>query len=212
MGTFDAEKTQNYRLKLVLYDLQTIGKTNSTRTKSYFQSTGSFFQINIIVNIQVLDRNDNGPKFVQQVYNFSLQENRFNVKLPPIYVLDKDINKNSSRLEFKLSSANAANYIYLFYEQNILNLVIQAGFDYEGDGPFVEFNILVIDESNRTDSCHVRLNLVDQNDNTPQFMNGNATFELRENGEPFSFVGQVVAVDRDAPGINSDISFRWVNF
>jgi hypothetical protein len=49
------------------------------------------------------------------------------------------------------------------------------------------------------------------NDNAPVFINDNATFYARENLAANSFIGQVIALDKDATGPNSDITFRILN-
>jgi len=159
--------------------------------------------------VHILDENDNGPRFGQKLYNFSLQENTVNVKLPSIRVLDRDVAANISTLSFKINSKSfIERHIYLFIEQDMLNLAVQKGFDYEEDGGIIEFSITMSDELLRNDTCAVRIHVVDLNDNRPQLMNANETFSIKENSAANTFVGQVVAFDRDSPGINSDVSFR----
>lgn len=154
--------------------------------------------------------NDNGPLFVARTHNFSLQENKLNVKLPLIDLLDQDVGTETSELRFEVNSELISKHISLFYTNNALSLYVIVPFDYEKDPITIEFNIRAIDAKNRTDLCHVTLHLIDQNDNSPQFMNYNSTFYLKENLAPNSFIGQVVAVDEDLSEINSDISFRFI--
>ena len=64
---------------------------------------------------------------------------------------------------------------------------------------------------NFTDTITICIKIEDLNDNPPSFMNDNATFVLKENMIVNSFVGQVIALDRDSTGPNSDVSFRFVS-
>ncbi len=205
-GVFDAETVQDYRLKIALYDLQALNKNDNALIT---QQQGSFFQVNLIVNVQILDENDNGPEFGLRFYNYSILENTLNIKLPSIRLLDKDVTVNSSSLSFKINSNSYVDrHVYLFYEQDTLNLVVQNSFDYEEDGGLIEFSITMSDGLMRNDTCEVRIHVIDQNDNMPQIMNANETFSIKENSIANSFVGQVIAVDRDSSGTNSDVSFR----
>ena len=206
-GTFDAEQEQTYQLKIFLYDLQTISNA-ANASKQHAKKSGGLFQISMFLNVQVMDVNDNRPFFMHSVYNFSLEENKSEATLPRIYILDEDLDKNTSQLTFTVSPEQIASHFVFAYEQSVLTLSVRTPFDYEQDTPLIEFNVSVFDEAGRNDTCLVKLHLIDVNDNAPQFMNGNATFYVRENAEVDSFIGQVLAVDQDSQAVNSDISYR----
>lgn len=204
-SAFDAEQEQNYQLKIFLYDLQTV--TNNT--KQHAKKSGGLFQISLFLNVHVMDVNDNGPAFMQSAYNFSLEENRSHIRLPPIYVIDDDVEQNKSKTVFTVSPDYIASHFFLAYTQNLLSLTVEMPFDYEQHTPLLEFNVTVFDDVGRNASCSVQLHLIDVNDNPPQFMNANSTFYVRENNaDADSFIGQVLAVDQDSQGANSDISYR----
>ena len=174
--------------------------------------------------------NDNKPEFVKKSYQFEINENVANISLrvPPIEVYDVDTSEYNSHLKFRIgeptssSSSSRSNLRpvpvstireHLTIEDasadvNYPVIHVSIAFDYETHGEKIEFDLIAYDVDNRTDACHVTIFVRDVNDNAPMFMNENSTFVLKENSPPNSFIGQVIAIDRDSPGPNSDVSFR----
>lgn len=181
---------------------------------NHFRTT---FQIVLFQHVKVLDRNDNKPEFVKKFYDFYVDENAANqtLTLPKIEVFDVDTSDLNSHLKFRLVDKhhNLSRSIHehltvVDTENNFPLLFINRPFDYETDGERIEFDLIAYDIDNLTDVCTITIYLRDLNDNSPLFINENSTFTIRENSAPNSFIGQVIAVDKDSPGPNSDISYR----
>lgn len=180
-------------------------------------------------HVRILDVNDNKPEFVKKIYQFYIDENASNTSLrtPAIEVYDVDTSERNSHVRYRIgdassSGARSASRIVVPAatvrehvtvlgdddEANLPILHVLKPFDYETHGDKIEFDLVAYDVDNYTDSCQIVINVRDLNDNAPLFMNENATFVLKENSPPNSFIGQVIAIDRDSSGPNSDISFR----
>ena len=201
--SFDAEQMNTFRIKIVLYDLQS-DKFNSPLM-------GNFFQINLFTTIHVLDMNDNPPTFVEKNYAFSLNENVADIILgPAMQIGDVDVSAHLTELVFRISDPKLSEHLLVKYDNGYISLVVKKAFDFEIQGRLIEFDLITFDAANQTDSTHVTIDLIDQNDNPPLIMNENVTFSIKENGSLNGFIGQVIAIDRDSSGVNSDISFRLI--
>jgi len=58
----------------------------------------------------------------------------------------------------------------------------------------------------RSSMVPVVVHVIDENDNAPEFTNSSFSFHLRENEPPDTFVGKLLATDRDV-GRNADLMF-----
>lgn len=224
-GSFDSEQIQNYRLKIILYDLQSFENLENSKSLMLSKPPSSIdnqnsFQINLFERIKVLDLNDNKPEFLKSNYQFKLKENELAkslTSLNPIEIYDLDTSDKNSKLRFKIldkhnSSCLASQHLYVNDSNNNYPiLMISKAFDYEIHGDEIEFDLMAIDIDNLSDICSIIIKLEDLNDNPPLFMNNNATFSIKENLASSSFIGQVIAIDKDSPGANSDISYRILN-
>jgi hypothetical protein len=229
-GSFDSEKIQHYRLKITLFDLEDANMFDEYKRKdsalmidrnpSRFLADEINFKETIFESINVLDVNDNRPKFVKKFYEFTLKENEFDISINPkksIEAFDLDTSEANSKLLYKVvdKSSNFTHYAsqHIFIDPstqhtNHPTLILKAPFDYELVGGQFELYLNAYDADNFTDSTAISIRIEDVNDNLPMFMNENATFSIKENMQPNSFVGQVIAVDKDSAGPNSDLSFR----
>lgn len=166
-------------------------------------------------HVRILDLNDNKPEFLQDSYQFFIEENIWNISLshPSIEVYDLDILERNSNLTYQIvnrlhslsdysmisSSRSSIEFpvaiqeyvIVLNTEDNHPLLHIVKPFDFEIYGGRIEFELIANDIDNMTDSCHITIVIIDINDNSPVFLNENTTFVIKENSPPNSFIGQV---------------------
>jgi hypothetical protein len=167
--------------------------------------------------INLLDNNDNTPKFDRDIYYVDIQENNFlNTTLLQIFANDSDIGDNG-RVTYELNNEKT-NSIWIDKQTGIIRTNIQ--YDYE-EMKIFSFNVTAIDhphnEQQLKTSAMVFVNIIDQNDNIPkvssfnhsidlikirfffQFPVSTYEFSIYENNTPHSYVGQVLASDTDSP-------------
>jgi hypothetical protein len=147
----DREYQDKYILNLILNDY---GKPILT---SYYK---------LIINL--LDNNDNSPKFDKDIYYVDIQENNFlNTTLLQVFANDSDIDDNG-RVTYELNNENN-NYLWIDDQTGIIRTNIQ--FDYEEIKNF-SFNVTAIDHPNNEQqlktTAMVFVNIIDQNDNIPK--------------------------------------------
>lgn len=147
----DREYRDKYILNLILNDY---GKPMLT---SYYK---------LIINL--LDNNDNPPKFDRDIYYVDIQENNFiNTTLLQIFANDSDLADNA-RITYELDN-ETTNYIWLDHQTGIIRTNIQ--FDYEEIKNF-SFTVTAIDhpinEKQFKTTAIVFVSIIDQNDNIPK--------------------------------------------
>jgi hypothetical protein len=188
--------------------------------KSRPENKTNNFCIYLYQAIRVLDLNDNQPLFFKKIYEFTVSENQANVSLNqfnPIEVFDLDADDSNSKIYFSImdneslvNSSRVHKHIQINdTNQNYPILFLNGSFDYEKNGNRFEFSLLAHDiDSNHNDTAKIVIKIEDINDNMPIFLNNNATFTIRENMPVNSFIGQLIAIDKDSSITNSDVSFR----
>ncbi|XP_068088490.1 protocadherin Fat 4-like [Hyperolius riggenbachi] len=159
-----------------------------------------------VVMINILDENDNPPQFSKSIYETSVLEN-----VPPgaeilvVTVTDKDGEGQTSH------HFTTNNTMFSVDNYGVMHLV-HGELDRELT-PQVFVKIWVFDaESDRLNSSAVVIiNLMDINDNNPEFQNLPLLFSVPE-GEYTMLVpvGEVIVTDRDA-GINGQVTVSSVN-
>ncbi|CAF1404208.1 unnamed protein product [Rotaria magnacalcarata] len=153
----------------------------------------SFYKL--IINI--LDNNDNSPKFDQHIYYVDIQENNFiNTTLLQIFANDSDLNDNG-RVTYELNNENN-KYVWIDSRTGMVRAKIQ--FDYEEMKNF-SFIVTALDHPRNGQqfktTATVFVNIIDQNDNFPEFPKPTYEFSIYENNDPHIYIGQVTAVDAD---------------
>nr|XP_033783043.1 protocadherin-1 isoform X2 [Geotrypetes seraphini] len=184
----DREQRERYEFLVVAADK---GSPNLTGTAS--------------VVINVMDKNDNDPKFMLNGYNFSVMEN-----MPPlspvgmVTVIDADKGENA--------------HIRLSVEQGNGDFVIQNGtgtilssisFDREQQSTYT-FRLKAVDSGDPPRSAYVgvTINVLDENDNAPFFTSpSNVTHEhITPLTSPGTQITQVRAEDIDT-GLNAELTY-----
>ncbi|ESO93381.1 hypothetical protein LOTGIDRAFT_161953 [Lottia gigantea] len=131
------------------------------------------------VYIDVLDVNDNSPKFYQDIYNFSVQEGDHSVnKTFMVDANDDDIDENS-RLKFRISKGNTGDF-HITSFNNRANITIVNALDREQQGleyinGIAIYNLIIeatdSGEPPQTGFCKINIQVSDINDNPPRFEN-----------------------------------------
>lgn len=153
------------------------------------------------VLIQLLDKNDNPPKFTR-LFSVNVTENAeigsFVIQVTSSD-LDEGVNANSSYSftenpgeKFKIDALSG-------------NVTLAGHLDREQQDEYILI-IAASDGAWRAETL-ISITIQDQNDNAPEFEHSFYSFNFPELQRAVSFVGQVIATDRDKQGPNSVISY-----
>ena len=146
------------------------------------------------VSIQVLDLNDNPPKFENDTLIFNFPENLpSGSKVGTVYVTDPDIGKNS-QVKFKMLEAGEDSK-YFFIDDatsngNTVAIFSRREFDYEVDRRNYQL-VLRAESSNLRSDVVVKIKLTDVNDNYPIMKDFDIIFNNRIDeyfSEPIAYV------------------------
>ena len=162
------------------------------------------------VTITVLDRNDNPPYFLGLPYNIvNILEN----SVPGDYVLnvsatDSDSGSNSDLL-YSLTFPDEETMRNFAIDDitGVITLANTTDLDREVT-PFYNFTVTVVDQGiiPLSSSITVSVNIIDENDNTPQFSFPYFEGTVLENFSPNTHVANTTAEDADI-GSNANLTF-----
>ena len=198
-GTLTAA-TELDRERVSLYILNVSASDNgiSYRLASYVQ-----------VYVNVLDQNDNTPRFLKSWYTASISEGaELFSNIVTMSAKDKDSGTNA-RITYTVLSGNKDKTFGIYPNGTIYSM---KQFDRERKSSYV-LNVMARDQAvpvvKRLSSiATVMINITDINDNKPYFISTNVT-HVSEHAKYGDIVTRVVVVDSDA-GNNSEISFSMV--
>lgn len=171
-----------------------------TAMDSGVQSLSATQQIRVIIE----DVNDHTPVFKLTSYETSLPESTpVNERFFALLASDIDLGANG-RIFYSVTDGNLENRFGIFpdgqlYVKNVLDREEQ---------DYYALEVTASDQGNpkRSSTVPVVVHIIDENDNAPQFSNSSFTFHLRENEPADTFVGKLLASDRDV-GRNADLTF-----
>ena len=155
-----------------------------------------------IITITILDGNDHDPVFDQDVYEASILEDVLNdTEVLTIHATDGDVGSNSE-LRYSVNSSD-------FYVDPVTGILYTAvdTFDRENQIRF-EFTATVEDMGNesRVDQTTIVINIIDVNDNYPEFVQPFYAAILEENHAIGTIVTEVSATDEDL-GVDGVIEY-----
>lgn len=154
--------------------------------------------------VNVLDANDNPPKFSQFYYNAKVNEtNNRGKEIIQVLATDKDIGKNGQISYFIEPPTD--NRFSIGPETGIVTANVD--FDRE-QSVHITFTVRATDHGTppQNTTANIWLDIEDVNDNPPNFLKANFVFSVDENLPNGSFVGAVQAVDKDE-GKNGEFDF-----
>lgn len=169
-----------------------------------------------IVRIRILDRNDNTPKFPKDLYTASVAENgrigSYVSGLESVFASDLDSGKNSVQKYSIVAGNEAGKFEVDFHELSgvkFLRLKTKAAIDREETSFFV-LTVKVEDGGNPalSSTTQVRVNILDENDQTPKFEPPIYSVAVSENVALGTSVLQVKAYDADT-GTNAEIYYYF---
>uniref|UniRef100_A0A3B4GPT7 Cadherin domain-containing protein n=1 Tax=Pundamilia nyererei TaxID=303518 RepID=A0A3B4GPT7_9CICH len=133
--------------------------------------------------ITVLDANDNSPVFTQPIYKASIRENSaVGTTVMRVTATDADHGSNG-RITYSISSIldNARGLFEVNGESGEIRLI--GNVDYEKARTF-QINIRASDDGGLVDSCKVKIDVIDMNDNKPDIHIMSKSNVITEDAKP----------------------------
>ena len=152
------------------------------------------------LTVDVLDMNDNAPRFSRPIYTVSIEENNEpGTVLTHLNATDVDVN---SIIEYRISNESSSSFMFAVHPSSGVVTVL-VSLDRERSSRH-EFNVYAVDGGTPaalTATALVIINVVDVNDEAPVFNRDGAlySFHVAERLPVGTKVGVVRARDADAP-------------
>ncbi|XP_047739893.1 cadherin-23 [Hyalella azteca] len=176
----DREKVETIRLLVLCEDLNTQQGSRSTSTT---------------LTIIVEDTNDNDPQFRRPLYGRSVAENA-KVGMTILTVVADDVDKNRTIIYSLEGGQNVTGLVHLDPETG--EVVVKSRIDREAF-QWLNFSVVAADSGvpQRTQHVDVFLQIVDENDNVPYFVNPPSRVVVSEDAPPGTVILELLAADAD---------------
>ncbi|XP_060110476.1 protocadherin beta-16-like [Heteronotia binoei] len=163
------------------------------------------------VEIEIKDVNDNSPEFSKTEFNLEIPENvPTNTRFPLESAKDADLGENSIQ-NYTLSSSGHFRLDVQSDEvgSKYVDLVLETSLDREKEAQFLLI-VTAVDGGvpQRTGKVQIKIKVLDNNDNFPQFTQSEYKVKLKENCLRGTLVSKVKAKDLDF-GSNAQISYSF---
>ena len=163
---------------------------------------------NATLDIQITDANDNSPMFSSDFLNFEISETAsIGFEVTAVNAQDLDEGDNA----FVTYSLSGENLNGEFAIDALSGAITVAGsLDYETRVQYI-LNVTAMDGGDPPSLGYltIRVNIQDENDNVPFFLNPEPSFAVAENAAVGTSVGLVTAVDDDT-GVNAALVYAIV--
>lgn len=156
------------------------------------------------VRVTIEDVNDHTPVFELTSYETSLLESTpVNERFFALVASDVDLGRNG-RVLYSVTEGNSEGRFGVFPDGQ---LYVKSALDRE-EQDYYALEVTASDQGSppRSSMVPVVVHIIDENDNAPQFTNSSFVFHIRENEPPDTFVGKLLATDRDV-GRNAELTF-----
>lgn len=153
------------------------------------------------VMINILDKNDNPPRF-SRLFSVNVTENA-EIGSFVIRVTSSDLDSGENANATYSLTENPGNKFSI--DPITGNVTVSGHLDREQQDEYV-LKVTAFDGAWRAETP-LTVSIQDQNDNAPEYEHSYYSFNFPELLRPVSFVGQVIATDRDKQGPNSIISY-----
>uniref|UniRef100_A0A673HFZ4 Protocadherin 7a n=1 Tax=Sinocyclocheilus rhinocerous TaxID=307959 RepID=A0A673HFZ4_9TELE len=191
-GALDREQRERYEFRVIARDKGTPSLQGSAT-----------------VIVQVTDRNDNAPKFVQEVFTFYVKENLLtNSPVGMVTVTDADEGENA---ELSLFVEHDEEEVFSI-ENNTGTIFSSASFDRERRSTY-SFRVRAVDggEPPRSATATISLFVTDENDNAPSITSpANESYTLLPPASGARTVVRTVSASDGDTGSNADLRYALV--
>ena len=167
-------------------------------------------QASMVLTIEVLDVNDHAPVFDEKVYRKNISESKDSgATVLAVRAYDSDDGRNRE-IKYSIVNHNGNNKVFIIGEHSG---IIQVD-DYLDREKVASYHLIVKAEDKgkppMSSTVDVFINLLDENDCTPQFNQTIYQFKVAENSIGETFVGRVNATDCDI-GQNQRIRYSIIS-
>ncbi|XP_043925792.1 protocadherin alpha-C2-like, partial [Protopterus annectens] len=163
----------------------------------------------IDITINVVDANDNSPKFDQAVYKASLMEDApVGTLIIQLKATDSDEGTNGE-IEYSFST-HIPDKTHSLFEIGLTSgeIILKGRVDFEEINMY-EFHVQATDKGTSPlfGYCKVLIDVVDVNDNKPSILLTSFTRDVSENSSRGTVVALISVIDKDS-GINAQVSCK----
>ena len=169
-------------------------------------ATDEQFDDNATVVISITDVNDNAPVFNESLITFTLVENHpTGETIVQVFATDADEGENAA-ITYSIAEQPDNGEVTIDPLTGEVSFLVSPDFEIS---PRLEFQIEASDalSGGLQDFATVAINLLDENDNAPNFTSPSYTASVTEHSSAVSNVIRVEANDADS-GINGTVSYR----
>ncbi|XP_068152690.1 cadherin-23 [Drosophila tropicalis] len=196
LGAFELDPIEGHLKVVKLLDREKVEHIKLAITVEDLAAAKGKQVVEGFLSIQILDENDNNPKFKQPFYRQSITENSINgVMIANVLAYDLDKNRT-------ITYTMEGNPIY----RNLIHLDAQTGeivvankIDHE-QHQWLNFSVRATDSGQppRSSLVEVYVTVLDENDNNPYFIGGSKNYTISENAPLGTRVATIQAADADA--------------
>jgi len=168
--------------------------------------SSSTFSNDIIVKIQVQDRNEFPPEFSRSFYVSNVTEDA-NPAVSVLHLLAEDNDYNST-LYYRISSTDSD--LPFTVDRRTGRITVNKSLNRETQSLYF-FSVIAADgisSNSFTATSMVQINILDVNNNAPQFDTSTLVWNISESARLHQKVGQIIAIDPDSRDPNSIVSFK----
>ncbi|XP_035525618.1 protocadherin gamma-C4-like [Morone saxatilis] len=163
------------------------------------------------IEVEIIDTNDNSPRFLTQEINLKIPESvALGRRFPLESAEDPDVGSNS----LKTYSLSKNEYFSLKFKETkngkaVPELVLEKPLDREKNA-LHQLLLTALDGGNPVTSgtCKIIITVIDNNDNFPTFSESEYKASLKENSTKGTFVIRLTATDAD-DGLNGEVKYSF---
>uniref|UniRef100_A0A8C4YIX6 Cadherin domain-containing protein n=1 Tax=Gopherus evgoodei TaxID=1825980 RepID=A0A8C4YIX6_9SAUR len=158
------------------------------------------------IKITVTDANDNPPVFTEEIYKVSLKENLPNGSLVlQVKATDEDEGSYGKITYYFSNIPQSSRHLFSLDSGN--GIITTKGFvDFEEANNYI-MGVEARDGGGLTDHCKVHIEILDENDNTPEMTLTSVYSPVPEDSVPGTVIALMKARDRDDGG-NGEVTCR----
>lgn len=163
------------------------------------------------LTITIQDVNDNSPEFEKSYYKFNFPETqKIGATVGRVIATDKDKQGSNSVVSYNLKHPSDVFFIDPIYGDIFTKRALKYKHSTKDISPENEYSLIVLATDNGkpplSTECLIIINVIDSNNNPPQFEKKKYFSPIPINLEIWSPLITVVAVDHDS-GVNSEIEY-----